>query len=91
VPTYEYECKNCLKIFDIRQSINDPTLTECPECQSKSLIKKISIPTVFTSRKNTVVQKKLSSIGGSSVFTPPLNWRANLLGVRPDDKASSKS
>ncbi|MFA5062779.1 MAG: FmdB family zinc ribbon protein [Candidatus Omnitrophota bacterium] len=35
MPTYEYECKNCNKIFDIFQKITDKPLEKCPKCHKK--------------------------------------------------------
>lgn len=35
MPTYEYECANCNKIFDIFQKITDPPLGKCPKCHKK--------------------------------------------------------
>ncbi len=32
MPTYDYECKTCDKIFEVFQGINAPKLTECPTC-----------------------------------------------------------
>ena len=32
MPTYEYECKSCSHSFEVFQSMNDPPLTDCPEC-----------------------------------------------------------
>jgi putative FmdB family regulatory protein len=31
MPTYEYSCEKCSKTFEVRQSMNDPHLTECPQ------------------------------------------------------------
>lgn len=35
MPTYEYECANCNKIFDIFQKITDKALEKCPKCHKK--------------------------------------------------------
>ncbi len=32
MPTYEYECEGCRRIFEIRQRISEPPLTACREC-----------------------------------------------------------
>jgi putative FmdB family regulatory protein len=42
VPIYEYECNNCHEHLEILQKINDPNLTQCPECQQHTLKKLIS-------------------------------------------------
>jgi putative FmdB family regulatory protein len=35
MPTYEYECKNCEKVFDIFQKITDKPIEKCPKCHKK--------------------------------------------------------
>ncbi len=35
MPTYEYECQNCKKKFEVFQYITDLPLEECPECKGK--------------------------------------------------------
>ncbi|PIP19863.1 MAG: FmdB family transcriptional regulator [Candidatus Omnitrophica bacterium CG08_land_8_20_14_0_20_41_16] len=35
MPTYEYECVNCNKIFDIFQYITDKPFEKCPKCGGK--------------------------------------------------------
>ena len=35
MPTYEYECTNCNKIFDIFQKMTDKPLDKCPKCHKK--------------------------------------------------------
>jgi putative FmdB family regulatory protein len=32
VPTYEYECAACHRVFEIRQRISEPALTTCDVC-----------------------------------------------------------
>jgi putative FmdB family regulatory protein len=32
MPTYEYECLKCRRVFEIRQRISEPALTVCDEC-----------------------------------------------------------
>lgn len=33
MPTYEYECKKCNRVFDVFQSITDKPLQKCPKCK----------------------------------------------------------
>jgi putative FmdB family regulatory protein len=35
MPTYEYECTNCNKVFEIFQKITDKPLKVCPKCNKK--------------------------------------------------------
>jgi putative FmdB family regulatory protein len=32
VPTYEYECSKCHRVFEVRQRISEPALTTCDVC-----------------------------------------------------------
>ena len=32
VPTYEYECPRCPRVFEVRQRITEPALTVCDRC-----------------------------------------------------------
>jgi putative FmdB family regulatory protein len=32
MPTYEYECVKCKRVFEIRQRISEPALTVCDVC-----------------------------------------------------------
>ena len=35
MPTYEYECLQCERVFDIFQKITDELLKRCPKCKGK--------------------------------------------------------
>jgi putative FmdB family regulatory protein len=35
MPTYEYECENCERHFEVFQKMSDAPLTACPECGRK--------------------------------------------------------
>lgn len=39
MPVYEYECKDCHKVFEIQQKMADAPLTVCPECEG--VVKKL--------------------------------------------------
>lgn len=43
MPTYEYECKKCGRVFDYFQSMSSPTLKVCPEeiCQDKGEVSRL--------------------------------------------------
>ncbi len=32
VPTYEYQCERCERVFEVRQRISDPPLATCEKC-----------------------------------------------------------
>jgi putative FmdB family regulatory protein len=35
MPTYEYECLRCARVFDTFQKITDEPLKRCPKCKGK--------------------------------------------------------
>ncbi len=35
MPTYDYECKSCGKVFEVFQQMSDEPLKKCPECGSE--------------------------------------------------------
>ena len=46
MPIYEYECSSCAHRFDLKQSIKDDPIKECPRC-GKSVTKLISSPAIM--------------------------------------------
>lgn len=34
MPTYEYKCSKCKKVFDVFQKITEKPLKKCPKCSS---------------------------------------------------------
>lgn len=45
MPQYDYTCENCQHNWEVTQKMNDPKITECPECKelkAKRLISKTS-------------------------------------------------
>ena len=32
MPVYEYECKECEKVFEVQQRIADEPMKQCPDC-----------------------------------------------------------
>jgi putative FmdB family regulatory protein len=47
MPTYEYKCSACEHRFELRQSFDADTVTDCPEC-GKTAKRQISlVPVIF--------------------------------------------
>ena len=42
MPTYDYICNNCEKMYEYFQSMSDAPIKECPECKKNSLRRVIS-------------------------------------------------
>ena len=45
MPVYEYECKECEKVFEVQQKMSDKPLQQCPECSGE--VKKLVSMTSF--------------------------------------------
>jgi putative FmdB family regulatory protein len=45
VPTYEYECGGCHRVFEVRQRISEPALTTCDVCGGA--VRRLLSPTPF--------------------------------------------
>ena len=42
MPTYDYICNDCEKMYEYFQSMSDAPLRECPECKKNTLRRVIS-------------------------------------------------
>ena len=42
MPTYDYICNECEKMYEYFQSMSDAPIKECPECKNSSLRRVIS-------------------------------------------------
>ena len=42
MPTYDYICNDCEKMYEYFQSMSDAPIRECPECKKNSLRRVIS-------------------------------------------------
>jgi putative FmdB family regulatory protein len=45
VPTYEYECDKCRRVFEVRQRISEPALTTCDACGGR--VRRLLSPAPF--------------------------------------------
>jgi putative FmdB family regulatory protein len=45
VPTYEYQCEKCQRLFEVRQRITEPALTTCEVCGGH--VKRLLSPAPF--------------------------------------------
>ncbi len=48
MPVYEYECKECDRVFEVQQKMADAPLSHCPRCQAP--IKKLMSMSSFQLR-----------------------------------------
>ena len=82
MPTYEYECQGCRRVFEVRQSISAPALTTCDQCGAP--VRRLLSPAPFIlkgggwyvtdypseSRRKALESEKKSSGEQSSTSTP---------------------
>jgi putative FmdB family regulatory protein len=77
VPTYEYECSGCGRVFEIRQRISEPPLSTCDACGGQ--VRRLLSPAPFilkgggwyvTDYPSEARKKALESEKGSGAKTP---------------------
>jgi putative FmdB family regulatory protein len=79
MPTYEYECLKCRRIFEIRQRISEPALTVCDVCGGE--VRRLLSPAPFILKG-----------GGWYVTDYPSESRKQALqSEKSSDKPSEKS
>lgn len=78
MPTYEYECSKCKRVFEIRQRISEPPLTTCDRCGGS--VRRLLAPAPFIlkgggwyvtdypseSRKQAIKSESSASTGAQS-------------------------
>jgi len=82
MPTYEYECRNCRRSYDVIQRISDPHLKRCPKCGSSRVKRCISLPAILTAPKTSAVARALPGPRSGLDLTVPPEFRSPSLGVR---------
>lgn len=78
MPTYEYECPRCPRVFEVRQRISEAALTTCERCGGP--IHRLLAPTPFILKG-----------GGWYVTDYPSDARKKAMSSESGDKASSAS
>jgi len=76
VPTYEYECPKCPRVFEVRQRISEPALTTCDRCGGP--IRRLLSPAPFILKG-----------GGWYVTDYPSEARKKALSSESGEKTSS--
>jgi putative FmdB family regulatory protein len=61
MPVYEYECTPCRIIYQTRQGINDPPVTQCPTCGGE-VQKLISAPNLNLKNYTSPTQAKYDKL-----------------------------
>ena len=47
MPRYDYQCLSCGHKFELRQSFDSATETDCPECAGRSKRKFYAVPVIY--------------------------------------------
>jgi putative FmdB family regulatory protein len=104
VPTYEYECPKCPRVFEVRQRITEPALTTCDRCGGP--IHRLLSPTPFIlkgggwyvtdypseARKQATKSESSSSESSStSGTTPAAEQSSTSTSAAPEKAAPSKA
>lgn len=55
MPTYQYECSNCLHGFEIYQGMLEDALERCPECSVNTLLRVLHAPMCFVKGEPTTL------------------------------------
>lgn len=69
MPVYEYECKQCQKVFEVQQKMADKPLSDCPECQAP--VKKLVSMSSFQLKGGGWYADGYSSTGNGSAKAEP--------------------
>ena len=90
MPTYEYKCRGCGKLFEKRQNFSDAPLTQHDECGSHEVERLISVPALQFKGTGFYITDyaKGSGAGSKTDGKPPA---AANEGGKSDSKKSSDS
>ncbi len=70
MPIYEYECPECQRRFEKRQSFHDEPKADCPECQTPARRVFHPAPIIFKGSGFYVTDHRDASSSGSSSKSP---------------------
>lgn len=71
MPLYEYVCQKCGNVLEVLQKIGQNQVEQdCPVCQSRDLIKKISAANINRETRNSSV-KEATCCGGKQLSSCP--------------------
>ena len=64
MPTYEYKCEPCLKIYKVQHGMNDKPRVKCPECQ-KPTERMLSAPNLSLGGYTSPTEAKYAKLSDS--------------------------
>src|SRR6266542_1060564 len=75
VPTYEYECPKCPRVFEVRQRITEPALTTCDRCGGP--IHRLLSATPAGEKSSTSTAAPSEKSTPAKADTPPSNAKSD--------------
>src|SRR5437879_10618105 len=101
MPTYEYECLKCRRVFEVRQRISEPALTMCDVCGGEVRRLLSSTPFILKgggwyvtdypseSRKKAMAAEKPASTTTDSKAAPKPDAKSSTPASGPPTSSSS--
>jgi putative FmdB family regulatory protein len=88
VPTYDYECKTCKAVYELRQGFDAPTTHKCEECGKGTAKRLLRVPSVVFKGSGWYLTDSRNS--KSAVSEGPSESSADAAVETTESKASSK-
>ena len=61
MPIYEYECEPCRVVYEVRQSLRDPPIGDCPRCRG-AVTRLISAPNLNLANFSSPTEAKYAKM-----------------------------
>jgi len=102
MPTYEYECLKCKRVFEVRQRISEPALTVCDVCGGEVRRLLSAAPFILKgggwyvtdypseSRKQALQSEKSSEKSSDKSSDTSSDKSSDKASDKPADKSASK-
>ena len=102
MPTYEYECLKCKRVFEVRQRISEPALTVCDVCGGEVRRLLSAAPFILKgggwyvtdypseSRKQALQSEKSSEKSSDKSSEKSSDKSSDKASDKPADKSASK-
>jgi putative FmdB family regulatory protein len=93
MPLYDYQCRNCKKVTEVRHGFREAYGGACPDCGSEDLARVFNpAGIVFKGSGFYVTDSRKAPASESSSSTPPATPAASSdSGTKPSDSGGKKS
>lgn len=97
MPTYDYECKSCKAVYELRQGFDAPTTHKCEECGKGTAKRVLRVPSVvfkgsgwyLTDSRNS--KSAVSEGSNDSTSEAPAEKSESKASTKKDAKTSEKA